>query len=177
MAVTKNGVKQQPIDDYTVAGSTITFTTAPAIGATITAKLTNTVNFEDATSISTSSFSGSYVTKAINLENPSTALDIRLAASVRSTSSMKCYFRTTGGSETRRITDIPFTPFNIDGSSDTNVVPSSGSEVLDNDFKDYKFSVSSLNEFTSFQIKIVFSGTNSSYPARIKDFRGIALAI
>ena len=45
------------------------------------------------------------------------------------------------------------------------------------DFKDYKFSVSSLPEFTSFQIKVVFNGTNSAYPARLKDFRAIALAV
>ena len=30
-------------------------------------------------------------------------------------------------------------------------------------------------EFTSFQIKIVFRGTNYAYPARLKDFRAIAL--
>ena len=40
-----------------------------------------------------------------------------------------------------------------------------------------EFSVSDLSEFTSFQIKIVFKGTNSSYTARIKDLRAIALAV
>ena len=45
------------------------------------------------------------------------------------------------------------------------------------DFKDYKFSASALPEFTSFQIKVVFNGTNSAYPARLKDFRAIALAV
>ena len=52
-----------------------------------------------------------------------------------------------------------------------------GDKVLDNDFKDYKFSVKDLPEFTSFQIKIVFKGTNTAYTARIKDFRAIALAV
>ena len=50
-------------------------------------------------------------------------------------------------------------------------------KVLDIDFKDYKFSASDLPEFTSFQIKVVFNGTNSAYPARLKDFRAIALAV
>ena len=49
--------------------------------------------------------------------------------------------------------------------------------MLDIDFKDYKFSASALPEFTSFQIKVVFNGTNSAYPARLKDFRAIALAV
>ena len=48
---------------------------------------------------------------------------------------------------------------------------------LDDEFKDHKFSVSGLQEFTSFQIKFVFTGTNSCLPARIKDLRGIALAV
>ena len=38
---------------------------------------------------------------------------------------------------------------------------------LDNEFKDHKFSVSGLQDFTSFQIKFVFTGTNSCLPARI----------
>ena len=102
---------------------------------------------------------------------------MRVAASVRSTSSIKCFFRLSGGEETRRIEDIPYTPFNTDGSSDTNVDPSKGDVVLDLDFKDYKFSASALPEFTSFQIKIVINGTVSALPARLKDFRTIALAV
>ena len=58
-----------------------------------------------------------------------------------------------------------------------HVTPSQGDKVLDIDFKDYKFSASDLPEFTSFQIKVVFNGTNSAYPARLKDFRAFALAV
>ena len=55
--------------------------------------------------------------------------------------------------------------------------PSIGDEVQDNDFKDHKFSVTGLQEFTSFEIKIVLKGTVSPYAPRLKDFRGIALAV
>ena len=34
-----------------------------------------------------------------------------------------------------------------------------------------------LNKFTAFQLKIVMKGTISSYPPRVKDLRGIALAV
>ena len=34
-----------------------------------------------------------------------------------------------------------------------------------------------LNKFTAFQLKLVFKGTVSSYPPRVKDLRGIALAV
>ena len=36
----------------------------------------------------------------------------------------------------------------------------------DNDFREHKFSVSGLPSFTSFQLKIVLTGTISSYPPR-----------
>ena len=177
LAVTKSGKKLAPVTDFTVSGTTLTMVSAPASGARVIAKVTNTVDFVDDFAVEGGSSAGAYITKPINLANASTALDIRVAASVRSTSSIKCFFRLTGGEETRRIQDIEFTPFNTDGSSDTTIAPSQGDQVLDVDFKDYKFSASNLPEFTSFQIKIVFNGTNSAYTARLKDFRGIALAV
>jgi hypothetical protein len=177
LSVKKSGKKLSPVDDFTVSGSTLTLTTAPASGSKIVAKLSNTVDYEDDTATEGGSSEGSYLTRPITLENPSTAIEVRVAASVRSTSSIKMYYRLSGGEETRRIQDIEYTPFNGDGSSDSNVTPSQGDEVLDIDFKDYKFSVKNLPEFTSFQIKVVFNGTNSAYPARLKDFRAIALAV
>ena len=177
MSVRKDGKKLQPVDDFTVSGTTLTLGTAPAADSKIVAKITNTVDFEEDTVIEGGSSAGAYITKPVNLANASTALDIRVAASVRSTSSIKAFFRVSGGDETRRIEDIPFTPFNTDGSPDTTVVPSDGDVVLDNDFRDHKFSASSISDFNTFQIKIVFNGTNSAYTARLKDLRAIALAV
>ena len=65
------------------------------------------------------------------------------------------------------------TPFNSDGSEDVTVTPSENDET----FKEYKYSATGLNDFTSFQLKIVMKGTISSYPPLIKDMRGIALAV
>jgi hypothetical protein len=177
LAIKKNGLKLQPVDDFTVSGTTLTMGSAPASGASLVVKLSNTVDFEEDTAIEGGSSEGSYVTKTVNLENPSTALDIRVAASVRSSSSIRAFFRVSGGEETRRIKDIEFTPFNTDGSSDVAIDPSVGDEVQDNDFKDHKFSVTGLQEFTSFEIKIVLKGSVSPYAPRLKDFRGIALAV
>src|SRR6056300_328544 len=177
LSVKKDGKKLQPVDDFTVSGTTLTLDSAPASGSKVIVKITNTVDYEDDYAIEGGSSAGAYITKPINLANASTALDVRLAASVRSTSSIKCYYRLSGGEETRRIEDIAFTPFNTDGNSDATVDPSNGDVVLDLDFKDYKFSASTLPEFTSFQIKVVFNGTVSALPARLKDFRTIALAV
>ena len=51
-------------------------------------------------------------------------------------------------------------------------VPSS----LENQFKDYEFTINDEDNFTGFQIKIVISGTNEAKPPRFKDLRVIALA-
>ena len=47
----------------------------------ITANLTNTIDYEDDTATEGSTDS-SYITKPVSLENPSTAIDVRLCASV-----------------------------------------------------------------------------------------------
>ena len=39
--------------------------------------------------------------------------------------------------------------------------------------KSIKYSGSDLTSFTAFQLKLVMKGTNSAYPPRVKDLRGI----
>ena len=109
----------------------------------------------------------------INLEVIN-VLDIRVGDLVLDHLHQLGFFRVSGGEETK-IKDIEFT-FELDGSLDVAIDPK-GDEVLDNDFKDHKFSVSGLQEFTSFEIKIVLRGSVSPYAPRLKDFRGIALAV
>ena len=47
----------------------------------------------------------------------------------------------------------------------------------DTTFNEYKYTVTGIAGFTAFQIKIVMKGSISSYPPRIRDLRGIALAV
>ncbi len=65
------------------------------------------------------------------------------------------------------------TAFNSDGSEDTTVTPAED----DTTFREYKYSVDSLKDFTTFQLKIELTGSISSYPPKIKDMRAIALAV
>ena len=132
-----------------------------------------TPDFVAETNANQTSAEAKYLTKPIVLDNNSTALDIRISANIQTGSDMKVFFRTTGGEETRRLQDIGFTPFNSTGAEDTNVVDAED----DATFKEYKFSASDLSEFTSFQLKVVLTGTNSAIVPRIKDLRGIALAV
>ena len=59
-----------------------------------------------------------------------------------------------------------------DGNPDA-FVPAS---VVDEEFKDYRFTVGGLPPFTKFQIKIDMVGTNQAQPPYIKDLRAIATA-
>ena len=133
----------------------------------------NTPNYVSDIAATDTSSAAAYVTKSVVLDNISTALDVRLTQNVRSSSSVKVYFRLSSSEEARLISDIGWTPFNSTGLEDTTVTPAED----DNTFKEYKYSASGLNEFTTFQIKIVMEGTNSAYPPIIRDLRGIALAI
>mgnify|MGYP006929218982 CR=1 FL=1 len=44
-------------------------------------------------------------------------------------------------------------------------------------FKEHGFSFTNSEPFTAFALKIVLTGTSSCYPPRVKDMRGIALAV
>ena len=133
----------------------------------------NTPSFVSDTAKTGSSSAAIYCTKPVILENNSKALDIRLTANIRATSEVEMYFRVSGSDQDVQLSELAWTPFNSDGSPDVSIVPSED----DTTFKEYKFSQANINEFTSFQLKIVMKGTNSSYPPIIRDMRGIALAI
>ena len=113
------------------------------------------------------------MTKKVALENPATALDVRLTSNVRADAEVEVYFRTTSSEEVRDVKDLNWTPFNTAGEEDTTVTPAETA----NEFKEYKYSASGIADFTAFQIKIVMKGTNSAHAPRVKDLRGIALAV
>src|SRR5210317_203879 len=133
----------------------------------------NTPDFVSDTTNTGTSSAAVYCTKPVLLENNSKALDIRLTANIRATSEVEMYYRVSGPDEERQLDDISWTPFNTDGSSDISITPAED----DSTFKEYKFTANDIHDFTSFQLKIVMKGTNSSYPPVLRDMRGIALAI
>jgi len=138
-----------------------------------TPTVSNTPDFVAETTSTGASSSAAYITRPITLENASTALDIRLSANVRSSSELEVFYRVISSADTRDIRDLSFVPFNGDGKEDLAVTPAED----DTSFKEYKYSDSSINDFTTFQIKIVMKGSISSYPPKVKDLRGIALAL
>ncbi len=131
-----------------------------------------TPDFVADTAKSGGSSSAKYITRAISLEDEATSIDVRISADVPSTSEVEAYFRVSNADDARDLKGLVWTPFNTDGSPDKAVTPTD-----DGTFKEHQYSVTSLQAFTSFQLKLVLKGTVSSYPPRIKDLRGIALAV
>jgi hypothetical protein len=119
------------------------------------------------------SSSAQYITRAVVLSNESTAFDIRLSAHVPSTSSVVMFYRVSNADDARKMDDLNWIAFNSDGSPDSTVEPSND----DFTFREHKYSASGITSFTAFQLKIVLKGTSSSYPPRVKELRGIALAV
>ena len=132
-----------------------------------------TPDFVDETTNTGGSAATKYITKPIILENNSTSLDVRLSANIRSTSAVKMYYRVTSVEDVRLLDDVAWIAFNTDGSPDSAVSPA----VDDLTFKEQQYSATDIPGFTAFALKIVMTGTNSSYPPLIKDMRGIALAV
>ena len=133
----------------------------------------NTPDFVADTASTGTSTSATYCTKSIVLETASTSLDVRLTSNVRSTSKVKMYYRIIGSEDDTTIGKVSWTPFNTDGEEDITVTPAEDNTS----FREYKYSVSGLKDFTTFQLKIGMTGSISSYPPKIKDMRAIALAV
>jgi hypothetical protein len=131
----------------------------------------NTPNYVNDLAPYGSSSKAIYVNRPITLANPSTTLQVRLTANVRSSSIVKVYYRTTSATEVRNITNLSWIPFNTDGNEDITVTPATNAT-----FTEYQYTASGLTQFSAFQIKIVSKGTNSSYPPVFQDLRGIAFA-
>jgi len=120
-----------------------------------------------------SSTEAKYQTRPVILENESTALEIRITANVASTAAVKMYYRLSNADDARNMSNLAWRGFNDDGTPDTAVEPSENRYQ----FREHKFSASNLTTFTAFQLKIVMTGTSSCYPPKVKDLRGIALAV
>jgi len=132
-----------------------------------------TPDFKEETTRSGGSASAKYITRPVVLENESTSLDVRLSAHVPSTSAVKMYYRLSNADDARNMNDIAWRAFNDDGTSDKAVDPSDDGTT----FKEHGFSFTGSEPFTAFALKIVLTGTSSCYPPRVKDMRGIALAV
>ena len=119
-----------------------------------------------------------YITKKIVLDKSATALTVLFDAVKMADADIDVLFKTLRVDSAENFDDLEWTYFNTTGIPD-KTVPTSKSMF---DFKEYSYFVgqdslglgTELAEYTSFAVKIVMQGTNSSLPPVIKDFRAIA---
>ena len=144
--------------------------------------VSNTTGFQAETESTGGSANAKYITKEILLDNPATALDVRISANNFPTSAIKVLHKIRLVDDSRPFDEIPYEFFNTTGLADDGVLFSESrtqtpySPDYNVSYNEQKFTASGLGEFTSFAIKIVMTGSNPAYPPRITDLRAIALA-
>jgi hypothetical protein len=132
-----------------------------------------TPDFKEETTNQGGSAAAKYITKPVLLENESTSLDVRLSAQVPSTAAVKMYYRISNADDARNMNDLVWIAFNGDGTPDKPVAPTDDGIT----FRELQFSFEGAPAFTAFALKIVLTGSSSCYPPKVKDMRGIALAV
>ena len=132
-----------------------------------------------------------YISNQIDLKNPATSLKVLVTAFRDSSADFRMLYQLIRADGTE--TDLAYNPFpGFDNLEDTDgdgfgdeVIDSSKNDgkadafvspSVEDQFKEYQFSVDNLEEFIGYKIKIVMSGTNEAKPPRFKDLRTIALA-
>ena len=134
---------------------------------------------------------GIYVTKRVNLKNPSSSLKVVVGAYRHTSADFRVLYQLfRNDSEDVEQAFVPFPGYDNlrdtdgDGFGDSIIDATKNNGRPDarvvanaeNEFSEYQFSTDDLEPFTGFKIKIVMSGTNEAYAPRFKDFRVIALA-
>ena len=141
--------------------------TTQSAGTAITIKLRE-IFVDEVAPVGSTTYS-KYLTKKVNLANPSTFARIRFAASIPADASIEVYYKTGGVGSTTEFNTINWNRL----TSDAPIVYSQqGSDR----FVDMTFSTGNITIFESIQIKLVLKSTNSSAVPKVKDLRVIACA-
>lgn len=112
-----------------------------------------------------------YVISPITITNPATAIRVMFAASLAEGNGIDVYFKSVNINDTgsQQIYEKPWVQLPVIGSV-------AYASTRDQYF-DLKYEMNGIkNPFNLFMVKVVFRGTNSCFPPKIKDFRCLALA-
>ena len=132
----------------------------------------------DTTSKNSTSLS-KYVTKEVTLANPATTIEVRLTANMAAQDDVEVYYKVKPVNSQLVFDDIEWVAFNETGRPDIEVIPSneaaiSGLFESQSSYKEHKYSVSDLSEFSSLAVKIVMKASNPCYTPKIQDARIVA---
>ena len=137
------------------------------------------VSFSHQKGTKNSSNVANYVTKEISLDNPGNGITIKTTAALQEIDDVIVMFKTKRASQQVFFNEINWNYFNMNGSPDVSVAPSTGTNFSattesESDFKEYSYTVDGLKDFNSFAIKVIMKSRNPSMPPRIRDLRAIA---
>ena len=149
----------------------------------INSKVTNYASDFRVNTTSSDPTAAIYISKIVTLEQSADSLKVLFDAYRHSTNDIRVLyrlFRTDQNSNPLWELFPGYTNLDVNkniissslnnGLSDTNVLPSNSL----GEFGSYEYNVKNLPQFQGFQIKILMTGTNSSYVPLIKDFRALA---
>ena len=135
--------------------------------------------------------SGIYISNRVDLKTPATSIKVLISSDRKTSADFRALFKLfrpdSEGIEQSyelfpgfdNLTDTDGDGFGdevIDGSKNSGRADSKVPANTSGEFVDYQFTADNLTEFTGFQIKIVFNGTNEAESPKFKDLRVIALA-
>lgn len=135
-----------------------------AAGSTVTAVVGTKYVAEEAAA--KGSVYSKYITKQVNLNNPSTSINFRIDTIKPIDADIKIYYRTKLVGETTPLTDKEF----VEMTGIT--IPTS----LAGEYYEIEKQIDGLSQFNAVQVKIVFTTTNSAKPPKCRKLRLIALA-
>ena len=110
-----------------------------------------------------------YMTKQVQLENPANSIHIYFdgyRTPLVTPPTIDVYYKVLGPDSNLQFDDVGW----ILGTIKKTVQPDS------TDFKEYTYEIESLDDFTTFSVKIVLQGVDSAHPPLIENFRAIALS-
>ena len=139
----------------------------------------NGIDFVAENTSKNSSSVAKYVTKEIVINNPATSINVHLMANVKEIENIEVLFKFKKASSQENFEDIDWVYFNDNGQPDTLEIATSENSISSvvekqSSYQDLKYSVSNLEEFSSFAVKIVMLGVDPAFVPKIQDIRAVA---
>jgi hypothetical protein len=157
------------ITNLSADGATVTLNgSLSAVGAGDSITVVSSDKFYDEIAPYSGSQYSKYVTRRINLANPSSYFKIRMAVNVPTNADIDVYYKLNNVGSNIDFATIPYTLIAPD-----SVIPKTNSPYS---FVDIEYSAQDLTQFDAIAVKLVFRSTNSAEIARVKDLRIIACA-
>ncbi len=158
---------QNRINDADTAASMMMDTSANFDNTTTNVRST----FVPATAARGDSNAAVYTTKQVQLANPANAIHVffdgyKALDTNGVASEINVYYKVLGPDSNLQFIDLGWTQATI-----KDTVPADGS-----DFREHTYEIESLEDFTSFAVKIVLQSSSTSNPALVENFRAIALS-